>query len=335
MFDSFCAYRFPQDTRIFMFQGEMKDGLLPGFVIAPFDLYSHDPVTIQGLTKAEWSVFNNLLKGDNFSDHLFDFPSASTTKEEHSHEVETIVSELQGDHSSKTIAAKVICSNSPIDAETSFENLCSAFPNSFVFLFYTPRSGAWLGASPEVLLKNEENVLYTYALAGTRPAGSAGDWDVKNIKEQEIVEKYICDCFVRRGINAVCSPRSSRAAGIVEHILTEIKGEINAPVNFNEFLRDFSPTPALCGFPKIESMNRILRLENFERGYYGGFCGPMASEDGFTFYVNLRSIFFGQERWCMFAGGGITVSSDPDAEWLETERKAEGIIKNLKFLSQK
>lgn len=318
-----------------MFQGEMKDGLLPGFVIAPFDLYSHDPVTIQGLTEADWSVFNNLLTNDSFSDHLFDFPSASTTKEEHSHEVETIVSELQGNHSSKTIAAKAICYDALIEAETSFDNLCSAFPNSFVFLFYTPLSGAWLGASPEILLKNEENVLYTYALAGTRPAGSAGDWDAKNVKEQEIVEKYICDCFARRGIKAVCSSRYSRAAGIVEHILTEIKGETNTSVDLNEFLRDFSPTPALCGFPKIESMNRILRLENFERGYYGGFCGPMASEDEFTFYVNLRSIFFGQERWCMFAGGGITVSSDPDAEWLETERKAEGIIKNLKFLSQK
>ncbi len=335
MSDSFCAYRFPDDSRVFVFKGEIKDGILPGFVIAPFDLCSHNPVTIQSLTPADWSVFNNLLEFDNSDKRLFSFPQASTTREQHSSEVETIIFELQGSITSKTIAAKAICSYETIDAKESFESLCSAFPNSFVFLFYTPLSGAWVGASPEVLLKNDGKVLFTYALAGTRPVGSEGEWDDKNINEQMIVEEYICDCFRRNGINPVCSPRSSRSAGMVEHILTEIKGEAGMDIDLKEFIKDFSPTPALCGYPKVESMNRISRLENFERGYYGGFCGPMISEHEFTFYVNLRSVSFERERWCMFAGGGITIYSDPEAEWRETERKAEGVIKNLKFLSQK
>lgn len=334
MSDSFCAYRFPGDTSVYIFKGNLSDGLFPGFVIAPFDLCIHTPLSIQNLKNADWSDFFLMMETDNSANHVFRLPVVSTTEQEHSFEVNTIVSELGGNQGSKTIAAKAICSDTVIDAMESFESLCSAFANSFIFLFYTPLSGAWLGASPEILLEVKNNALRTYALAGTRPAGVSGEWDYKNVKEQEIVEKYIIDVLKRENIGSIRSSRSTRVAGKVEHILTEIEGLIESPVDILEFLRDLSPTPALCGFPKIESMNRISRLENFQRGYYGGFCGPMFSDNDFKFYVNLRSISFERSRWCMFAGGGITASSKAKDEWIETERKAESIIKNLKFLSR-
>lgn len=348
MFDSFCAYRFPYETKINIFKGCMSENMSEGFIIAPFDISGHAPISIGSLVMAEWSDLNKLLQSDNPVKHIFDFPKRSTTKQEHRSEVESIISELNGNHDKKTIAAKVIYSKQAIDAPESFLNLCKNFPDSFIFLYYTPVSGAWLGASPELLLNSRNGILSTVALAGTRPAASIGEWDKKNIKEQEIVESYIIDCFEKWKFKTICSPRKTRKAGKVEHILTEIqtipssKDHIRDDNSFNirtsdqfsdilSFLKDLSPTPALCGLPKQESKDRIKRLEKFERGYYGGFCGPYQSNSLFTFYVNLRSIRFDKEKWCMFAGGGITSASNPEEEWIETERKADGIIKNLKF----
>jgi len=329
----------------------MANGIRPGFVIAPFDLTSDIPVTIEHLSPAQWSDFKKILNSDNVSKHKYPLPNNATSKKEHADIVGKIVKELDGDCRKKTVAAKIICSNDKIDIKSSFTSLCLNFPESFIFLFYTPRSGAWLGASPEILLQSENGKLLTYALAGTRTAGTTGNWDQKNILEQKIVKDYIIERFSLWNMKVKCSELKTRKAGNVEHILTEIQAMIPdkdyifstescyedssvSTQRFISFLSSFSPTPALCGMPKDESLERISRLERFCRGYYGGFCGPMISTGNFYFYVNLRSIRFNKDKWCMFVGGGITSRSTADAEWLETERKAEGIIKNLHFLSQ-
>lgn len=337
MFDSFCAYRLPSSPDIHCLKGGMTEGIRPGFVIAPFDLSAASIITIDSTSDAEWDDLTVLLNNDIPEKHTFPMPSKSTTREEHKTEVETIVSELEGNDHKKTIATKVIFSKDSIDPENSFNSLSEKLPNAFIFLFYTPVSGAWLGASPELLLKSDSGNITTCALAGTRKSGRVGEWDRKNIMEQQIVRDYIMNIFSRFGLNPAYTPTVTRNAGKVEHLYTEISASYPEDKKFNikELICNLSPTPALCGFPKSESMDRISRLEKFKRGYYGGFCGIYSSLSDFAFYVNLRSIRFTADSWCMFAGGGITSQSDPKEEWEETEQKANGIINNLRFLSQK
>jgi len=70
-------------------------------------------------------------------------------------------------------------------------------------------------------------------------------------------------------------------------------------------------------------MKAIKAYEDFERGYYGGFCGPVTAGGDFSFFVNLRSARILPDRLCVYAGGGIMKDSDPMSEWEETERKAQ------------
>lgn len=332
MFNSFCAYRFPDENKIQLFKGNLTEGICEGFVIAPFDLSEHNPVSIVSLHECDWSELSGIIQFCDDSASLFEFPHESTTRKQHKKEIESIIEELDGNPEKKTIAAKVILRNQSIDLPETFVRLCKEFPSSFIFAFHTPVTGGWIGASPELLLDCDQGILHTYALAGTRPADSEGDWDKKNINEQRIVERYISRCFEKWGLKPECSPTATCKAGKVEHLLTRICADTSERItDLLLFLKDLSPTPALCGLPKEESKERINRLENFNRGYYGGFCGPFKSPSRFSFYVNLRSVRFDKTRWCMFAGGGITPASDPDAEWIETERKAAGIIKNLQF----
>lgn len=319
----------------------MIEGITTGFVIAPFDMNENSAKTITNLNSAEWRDFYKLLDSIDVHNPEYDMPRQSTTIEQHRESVETIIRELRGAEGEKTIAAKIICRAETLDAKRSFESLATCLPDAFVFLFYTPSSGAWLGASPELLLKADGGIVEAYALAGTRQANENTPWDWKNIKEQQIVSNYILNYFFKNGLYPEISETRTHRAGSVEHLLTEIKAaaptsfanisETEANSRILDFIKGLSPTPALCGMPRAESMDRIQRIEKFQRGYYGGFCGPYTNASKFAFYVNIRSLRFDNSSFCVFAGGGITPLSNPDEEWQETERKANSILSLIKI----
>lgn len=235
-------------------------------------------------------------------------------------------------HGGKTVFARRIPTNEPIDSVKSFDALCKAFPDAFVFLFETEQSGRWIGASPELLLEKKGVELHTMALAGTRLAGSTGEWDIKNIEEQQMVVDFICDCFSCFGFSPVVGERFTKIAGPVEHLCTPISARI--PDNFSDwtrFLEVLSPTPAVCGTNRRISLDFIRKLEESPREYYGGWCGPVC-EGSFSLFVNLRSAKIEKEGWAtLFAGGGITAQSNPDDEWTETERKASTLSRYIVY----
>lgn len=235
-------------------------------------------------------------------------------------------------HGGKTVFARRIPDKGPIDSVRSFDALCRAFPNAFVFLFETERSGRWIGASPELLLEKKDGELHTMALAGTRPVGSTGKWDEKNIGEQQMVVDFICHCFSNFGLTPVVGERITKIAGPVEHLCTPISAQI--PDSFSDwagFLQALSPTPALCGTDRQVSLDFIRRLEDSPREYYGGWCGPVR-EGSFSLYVNLRSAKINKDGSAtLFAGGGITALSKPDDEWKETERKASTLARYIVY----
>lgn len=328
--NSCCIYRFPRTDKVFCYKGEAKAGILPGFVIAPFDL-TDNIYTITDLTECNLEDIKEILSDADDKKLVFPFPNQSTTESQHTQIVKGIQDILNGDLSKKIIASKVILKSGSIDLEKSFESLCRKFPEAFVFLYFTPQTGIWMGASPELLLKCENSILSTYALAGTRLAGTSGNWDEKNTKEQAIVKNYIVDSFQSFGLKPKVSETTTRKAGSIEHLLTEINSHIDASNNIEEILRSLSPTPALAGYPKEMAMQTIKRLEDQPRGFYGGFIGPYNDDADFNFYVNLRSIRIKGNSYCMYVGGGITALSDVKEEWMETERKAASIFSSLKL----
>lgn len=331
--NSFCVYRLPYSDKILTFKGTVENGLHKGFVIAPFNLENGSISTITNLNPAKPKELHDIISNDVDSCKSFRKPTDSTTKQEHAAEIEAIKKELAGNNNNKTIAAKVICGHDKVDFINSFLSLSSNHPSAFVFMFYTPVSGAWLGASPELLIEAKNEKWRSFALAGTRPANSLQDWDEKNISEQKIVTKYIVDKFSSISNEITLFGPKTQKAGNIEHILSEIIASVTPKTSdeLSSFLSKFSPTPALCGFPKEESLERIQRLESFDRGFYGGFCGPFDSTSDFSLYVNLRSIMFSHNYWCMYVGGGITPQSVIEDEWIETERKSQGILSRIIF----
>ena len=65
------------------------------------------------------------------------------------------------------------------------------------------------------------------------------------------------------------------------------------------------------------------------RRYYGGYIGPVDAWGNYDYFVNLRSMEFDSERYCIYVGSGLTADSDAEKEWQETVQKAKTLQRFL------
>lgn len=322
---SFYAYRFPNDT--FLSYGSSEGFLesigIPGFVVGMFSpSLPYLTIPYKGIKKTE--VYG--LR--------YEMPSKSTTFSEYSDEIDRLVRKLKQRDGEKVVISRVLVREEKIDIADLFYEFCHRFPDAYVFCFSTPATGCWIGASPELLLEGDPSGFHSMALAGTRPVASESEWDLKNIEEQRIVTDYICDIFQRNGLEPKLGETFSKSAGNIEHICTPVSAEYRRDSKitddrFQKLLRDLSPTPALCGSPKDFALEQIDLLEKFDRGCYGGFCGPFHNWNDFNFNVILRCAAVNERRLCIYAGGGITAKSEISVEWEETESKIKSIFPRI------
>ena len=217
-----------------------------------------------------------------------------------------------------------------------FIALCTIHPFAFVSLFSIPDKGSWLGASPEILIKiDDNNIFYTSAVAGTQSAIDASDltsvaWTQKEIEEQALVSRYIINCFKKIRLREFeeSGPKTVKAGNLL-HLRTDYKVDM-AAVNFSQLgsvmLKLLHPTSAVCGMPKEPAAQFLEQYENFEREFFSGYLGPVNINNCSSLYVNLRCAKIIGQKAFLFAGAGVTADSVPEKEWNETEMKLRSIM---------
>ena len=217
------------------------------------------------------------------------------------------------------------------DLFAAFEKLVHLYPTAFVYCFYHPKIGTWIGATPEQLLKAKETEFETIALAGTQKdtGNNAVVWPKKEQEEQQFVTDYIVDKLKNVASNVLVSKPYSLKAGSIWHIKTDISGTLNSDSSLKEVIQLLHPTPAVCGFPKERSKAFILENENYDRTFYTGFLGELNMEDRTDLFVNLRCMEIGDSHAHLFMGCGITKDSIPEKEWEESSNKSATMKKIL------
>lgn len=213
---------------------------------------------------------------------------------------------------------------------------CRRYVHSYVYLFHTPQTGYWLGATPEILLTGEGRRYHTVALAGTQflhDGRLTEEWSGKNLREQACVTQYIMDCLRGRGLEPVAKGPRTATAGELAHLKTEIRFELPDTDRLGGLLSALHPTPAVCGLPKEEAFRFIEENEGYDRSYYAGFLGRLSPGGRTALYVNLRCMACGEGSsvLCLYAGGGLLPESVLEEEWMETERK----LQTMKYVSSK
>jgi len=229
-----------------------------------------------------------------------------------------------------------------------FKNLLNKYAQAFVYLWFHPEIGYWLGATPETLLNVERNRFKTMALAGTQIFKGNMDvaWEPKEIDEQKFVTDYILESLQKtKGVNDVdaSNPYSAKAGSLL-HICTDISGKLGSLDDLDNLVKSLHPTPAVCGLPKQKALSFILENEEYKREFYSGYLGElnMKSESKrnsnrrnqenqqFTaiskktdLFVNLRCMKLKDGNARIYIGGGITKDSNAADEWMETVNKSQ------------
>ena len=230
------------------------------------------------------------------------------------------------------------------DLALTFERLVQLYPSTFVYCFYHPKIGFWLGASPEQLLKAKDTVFETIALAGTQKDTGLAEtiWENKEKEEQQFVTDYIVAKLENVAEEVLVSRPYSVKAGSIWHIKTDISGTLNSNSNLREVIALLHPTPAVCGLPKNDSKAFILKNENYDRTFYTGFLGELNSSSKpnsvqTDLFVNLRCMQIepgskpGIAKAYLYMGCGITKDSIPEKEWEESVNKSMTMKKVLDF----
>jgi isochorismate synthase len=216
-----------------------------------------------------------------------------------------------------------------LDFTGVFEKLLHAYPNAFRYCWFHPKTGMWMGATPEQLLRSKDNRFNTVALAGTQPFIDTEHvfWQEKEKAEQQFVTDFISGGLRDKVSQMSLSEPYTARAGNLLHIKTDIEGTLNADSGLREVLDILHPTPAVCGFPKLEAKKFILENEGYNREFYSGFLGELhkdfaENKAGSDLYVNLRCMKTETDTALLFIGCGITKDSVPENEFTETVNKS-------------
>ncbi|WP_452227790.1 chorismate-binding protein [Lacinutrix sp. MEBiC02404] len=225
-----------------------------------------------------------------------------------------------------------------------FKRLLAQYQTAFVYCWYHPKIGLWLGATPETLLSVTGNRFTTMALAGTQAylGDDNPNWEAKETEEQQLVTDYLISSLETSVSNIKVADTETIKAGNLLHIRTRVSGILNA--NLKEVVMALHPTPAVCGLPKMAAKEFILENENYNREFYTGFLGEINSKEitarntnrrnvennaysaiktVSNLYVNLRCMQLTDIKASIYVGGGITKDSIAENEWQETVNKTE------------
>jgi salicylate biosynthesis isochorismate synthase/menaquinone-specific isochorismate synthase len=248
------------------------------------------------------------------------------------------VERIRGGEFSKVVLAREVRAEAPRahDPAALFGALRELFPSCYCFCVGTPEA-AFVGASPELLVRRRGAGAQTVALAGStrRSADPAVDdhlgeqlrRSAKNRSEHDIVVRRIERALrpLSVWVEAGREPELIKVANI-QHLATPIHAQLANSQSAVQIVRMLHPTPAVGGEPGPGATAAIPGLEDLDRGWYAGPIGWMdAVEDG-EFCVALRSALLRDRTAHLFAGAGIVADSDPEAELAETELKLAALL---------
>jgi salicylate biosynthesis isochorismate synthase len=246
--------------------------------------------------------------------------------------------QIEAGELSKVVLAREVVVTAPAahDPAAVFGGLREQFPSCFCFCSGTPEA-AFLGASPELLVRRSGAGASTVALAGStrRSSDPAVDDHLgeqllrsdKNRREQRIV----CERIVRTlrphsvWVQTAEEPELIKVANI-QHLATPVIAQLAESHSAVELAGLLHPTPAVGGEPWALAATTIPALERMDRGWYAGPVGWMDATDDGEFCVALRSALIRDRDAHLYAGVGVVAGSDPEAELAETEVKLEALL---------
>lgn len=220
----------------------------------------------------------------------------------------------------------------PLHFSSLFDTMRRRSPHCYRFLF-PAGAEVLIGASPERLFSIRNGRITVDALAGTRRRGTTEAEDrilaeellnsEKDREEQRIVVETLT-----QNLQQLCSSCSVvpdptiKKTNHVQHLYTELQGELRNDISVDEILHLLHPTPATGGDPKEDALAFLARYESHSRLYFAGPVGWVDRENA-EFAVAIRSAILYETYAALYAGVGVVAGSNASSEWYETTLKLQ------------
>jgi isochorismate synthase len=330
----FVAYRKPNEAVIsgfFMDNDSLffvDDFSEKGFVFAPFD--NQQKAILFPINNSEFISEDLSFDAIKFKEK--DFCNNDSSREQHIKLVDKTIEEISNNDLKKVvISRKEDLEISDFNLIKTYQKLLQTYQNAFVYVWFHPKIGLWLGATPETLLNIENNTFKTMSLAGTQVYENTKNivWKSKELEEQQLVTDFIESQLTGISSNLKIDKKETIKAGSLLHLRTKVTGELNENSTLKTLIRALHPTPAVCGLPRGNAKKFILANEFYSRSFYTGFLGELNLQknkietENSSLFVNLRCMNILDDNVSLFVGGGITKDSIPKNEWEETVSKSK------------
>jgi anthranilate/para-aminobenzoate synthase component I len=154
------------------------------------------------------------------------------------------------------------------------------------------------------------------------------------VDPKEHAEHVMIVDLERNDLGRVCEPGSVQAEPLCEvfqtpychQMVSRVGGTMRDDVSIGELIEATFPCGSVTGAPKIAAMESIERIERSPRGVYTGAL-VVAMPGALDASVLIRTLEYRLDGTaCWGTGGGITIDSDPEAEWQEALLKAQPVI---------
>jgi len=254
--------------------------------------------------------------------------------------IEKALAEIKSNRITKVVLARRILhkQKQPVHFELLPARLKKTNPSSHLF-FIKKNDSVFLGASPEILIEQKNDLLITEAIAGSQRRGinRTEDLQLENelrSSEKEMNEHRSVVDFITHNLDEVVStikfdesPKVKKLASI-QHLSTEITATLKPGASLFSVIDKIFPTPAVCGNPKDKAFALISELEDFDRGLYAGLIGWVSPASA-KMVVAIRSALINKNTIFAYAGCGIVEGSNHESEFKETEVKLKTILSTL------
>ncbi len=186
-----------------------------------------------------------------------------------------------------------------------------------------------VSASPERFLRRDGDLVCSQPIKGTAVDAAA----LRN--EKEIAENVMIVDLVRNDLSRVAEAGSvdvpalcavERHPGLV-HLVSTVSARLRPGIGWADLLSTAFPPGSVTGAPKSSALRLITDCEPVPRGLYCGALGWVdADRTQGDLAVAIRTFWWDDDHLHFGTGAGITWGSDPDAEWAETQVKADRLL---------
>lgn len=192
-----------------------------------------------------------------------------------------------------------------------------------------------IGASPELLVKEENGRVLTHPIAGTVKRGQTTAEDDRLTNEllnsaKDRAEHVMLVDLARNDINRVCDTRTTSVDRFmtverfshVSHLVSQVSGVLRSGQTRFDAFRSIFPAGTVSGAPKVRAMELIAELEGERRGVYAGAIGRWGYDpSSMDTCIAIRTMTYKDGTVYLQAGGGIVFDSDEYDEYVETLNK--------------